>query len=97
MRPIVSWQKGIGMSTQPWEILLHLQVNPYTPIVHENVLHFEVSLFLDTQTSIQIRNNNIYTYLFGVPALVKLNERILERITGLLVSDDLTTHDWAKP
>lgn len=85
------------MSTHAWENLLHVQVNPYTTIVHENVLHFEVSLFLDTQTSIQIRNNERYTNLFGIPALVKLNERILERITGLFVSDDLAAHDRTKP
>lgn len=36
------------------------------------------------------------TYLFGVLTLVKFNERVLERIAGLFVSDDLTAHDWAK-
>jgi len=35
--------------------------------------------------------------LLGVLTLVKLYERVLERITGLFVADDLATHDDSKP
>ena len=33
------------------------------------------------------------TYLLCLLALVKLDERVLQRISGLLVADHLTTHD----
>lgn len=35
-------------------------------------------------------------YLLRFLALVEFNESILQRVTGLLVPDDLTTHDGAE-